>query len=193
MAADVVMIQVDTQVTPIDLSSSDPIQVARGSVVTDSEGTRQATLMFPQGIQATMTLPDGTTQPLTNSIHVRATEYTVGENGPQSHACRTALSKRLYIRCRVSVDEATGATDVRFDRPVYTYVENFLNFPVGGIVPVGYYNRSLGQWIPSENGIIIKILVSQVAWLNLMLMEATRQPMRRSLLLSISPTLRGRN
>jgi len=77
---DVVMIQADAQVNTIDLSSSEPIQVAQGSVVTDEDGTRQATLLFPQGIQANMTLPDGTTQPLT-SLNVRATEYTVGENG----------------------------------------------------------------------------------------------------------------
>jgi hypothetical protein len=60
---DVVMIQADTAVTTIDLSSSAHIQVARGSQVNDSDGIRQATLLFPQSVQATMTLPDGTTQP----------------------------------------------------------------------------------------------------------------------------------
>jgi RHS repeat-associated protein len=155
---DVVMIQVDTQVTSIDLSSSEPIQVARGSQVIDIDGTRQATLLFPQGIQATMTLPDGTMQPLTSGIHVRATEYTVGDSGPKAMPSELPPTSGYTYAVEFSVDEATGATDVRFDRPVYTYVENFLNFPVGGIVPVGYYNRSLGQWIPSDNGRIIKIL-----------------------------------
>ena len=46
------------EVTTIDLS--EPIQVARGSVVTDESGTRQATLMFPQSAKASMVLPDGT-------------------------------------------------------------------------------------------------------------------------------------
>ena len=46
---------------------------------TDKDGTRQATLLFPQGAQATMRLPDGSTQPLT-SLRVRVTEYTVGEH-----------------------------------------------------------------------------------------------------------------
>ena len=79
--ADVVLVQYDTQVTTIDLTSNAPMQVARGSVVTDADGTRQATLFFPQGTQAQMYLPDGTTQPLT-TLHVRATEYTIGDNGP---------------------------------------------------------------------------------------------------------------
>lgn len=56
---DVVMIQADPVVTSIDLYSTEPIQVAHSSVVNDSDGTRQATLLFPQGIQANMTLMEG--------------------------------------------------------------------------------------------------------------------------------------
>src|SRR5659263_292808 len=156
---DVVMIQADPVVTSIDLSSSAPIQVAQGSVVNDSDGTRQATLLFPQGVQANMTLPDGTTQPLM-TMHVRATEYTVGENGPEAMPAQLPPTSGYTYAVDLTIDEAMakGASDVSFDKPVYTYVDNFLNFPVGRIVPVGYYNRSLGLWIPSENGIIIKIL-----------------------------------
>jgi len=156
---DVVMIQADPQVTNIDISSSASIQVAQGSIVTDSDGTRQATLLFPQGVHANMTLPNGTKQPLT-TMHVRATEYTVGANGPKSMPAQLPPTSGYTYAVDLTVDEAmaAGASDVSFDKPVYTYVENFLNFPVGGIVPVGYYNRSLGQWIPSDNGLIIKIL-----------------------------------
>src|SRR5207237_616351 len=77
---DVVLIPFDAQVTSIDLSSSMPVQVAQGSQITDADGTRQETLLFPQGTQAAMTMPDGSTQPLT-TLHVRSTEYTVGPNG----------------------------------------------------------------------------------------------------------------
>jgi hypothetical protein len=156
---DVVMIQIDTAVTTIDLSSSAAIQVAQGSVVTDDDGTRQARLLFPQGVKAHITLPDGTTQSLT-TLNVRATEYTVGENGPEAMPAQLPPTSGYTYAVELSVDEAmaSGATDVRFDNPVYFYVDNFLNFTVGGIVPVGYYNRSLGIWIPSENGLIIQIL-----------------------------------
>ena len=59
-----------------------------------------------------------------------------------------------------SVDEglAAGATDVRFSQPLFHYVENFLNFPIGMAVPVGYYDKTKATWIPSDNGRVIKII-----------------------------------
>ncbi len=77
---DVILLTRDPQVTTIDLTAATPVQVARGSVVTDDDGARQATLFFPQGTQAHMVLAGGGTQPLT-TLHVRSTEYTVGANG----------------------------------------------------------------------------------------------------------------
>jgi hypothetical protein len=80
-APDVVLVPWDVQVTPIDLTAATGIQVAQGSVVTDQDGTRQATLLFLPGTQASMALPTGQHVPL-SMLHVRATEYTVGTNGP---------------------------------------------------------------------------------------------------------------
>src|SRR5262249_15244651 len=45
---DVVLIPLDPQVTAISLGAS-AIQVARGSLVTDNRGARQATVLFPAG------------------------------------------------------------------------------------------------------------------------------------------------
>lgn len=45
-----------------------------------------------------------------------------------------------------------GVERVRFKDPVITYVDNFLGFDVGKIVPVRYYDRDRGVWVPSENG-----------------------------------------
>src|SRR5574340_299505 len=104
-----------------------------------------------------MTLPNGTTRPLT-TMHVRATEYTVGANGTKAMPAELPPNSGYTYAVELSVDEAAGARDVSFNRPVYFYVENFLNFSVGSIVPSGYYNRSLGQWIASNNGLVIKIL-----------------------------------
>ncbi len=148
---DVMMIALDAQVTPVDLSAATPIQVARGSVVTDSDGTRQATLFFQQGTTATV---NGV--PLT-SLNIRATEYTVGENGPATMPGPLPPTSGYTYAVELSADEAPNQ-EVRFSQPVITYVENFLNFPVGGIVPVGYYDRAKATWIPSDNGRIIKIL-----------------------------------
>ena len=157
---DVVMIPLDTRVTTIDLNdSSQAFQVAQGSPATDADGIRQATILFPQGISATMTLADGTTQAL-STLNVRATEYTVGENGPQAMPGELPPQSAYTYAVELSVDEAiaAGATRVDFDRPVWFYVDNFLGFPAGEIVPAGWYDREKVAWIPSGNGRVITIL-----------------------------------
>ncbi len=154
---DVVLIPLDTQVTVVDFS--EPMQAAQGSSVTDECGTRQAALLFPQDTQASMVMPDGSTQPLT-SFSVRATEYTVGENGPKAMPAELPPQSGYTYCVEFSADEAlaAGAKDVQFDRPVINYLENFLGASVGSIVPVGYYDRTKGAWIPSDNGLVIEIL-----------------------------------
>jgi hypothetical protein len=57
----------------------------------------------------------------------------------------------------LSVDEAPGQ-EVQFNKPVIIYIENFLNFPVGDIVPTGSYDRVKAAWIPSSDGRVVKIL-----------------------------------
>ena len=159
LADDVVMVQLDTRVTAIDLLTSTGIQVAQGNPVTDSDGTRTATLLFPIGTTATMTLPDGSTAPLT-TVHIRATEYTVGSNGPKTMPAALPPTSGYTYAVELSVDEAitAGATAVNFNQPIPTYVENFLGFPVGSPVPAGYYDRQKGFWMPSANGRVIEIL-----------------------------------
>lgn len=156
---DVVMIPVDAQVTAIDLSSSVEMQVTVGSTVEDDDGVRTAAILFPEGTTAEMVLPNGTTQELT-SLNVRATEYTMGENGPESMPAPLPPQVGYTYCVEMSVDEAlaAGATDVRFSQPLYFYVDNFLGFPVGMAVPAGYYDRGKGQWIPSDNGRVVKIV-----------------------------------
>jgi hypothetical protein len=41
---------------------------------------------------------------------------------------------------------------------VYSYVENFIGFPVGTAVPTGYYDRQKGVWVGSDNGRVIEVL-----------------------------------
>jgi hypothetical protein len=156
---DVVMIPEDPRVSPIDLAAGAPIQVAQGSRVSDERGTRQATLLFTPGTQATMTLPDGSRK-LMADLHVRATEYTIGPNGPQAMPAELPANLAYTYTVEFNADEATAvrATEVRFSKPLYLYVENFLNFPVGEVVPEGSYDRGRGQWIASDNGRVIKIL-----------------------------------
>ncbi|MCU7907003.1 MAG: hypothetical protein KZQ76_14420 [Candidatus Thiodiazotropha sp. (ex Epidulcina cf. delphinae)] len=159
-ADDIVMIRLDEQVTTIDLSDpAAPMQVAQGSPVTDEDGARQATVLFPSGTTATMTLPDGSTQPLT-TLSVRATEYSVGENGPQAMPAPLPPASGYTYAVELSVDEAiaAGAKRVDFNAPLPLYVDNFLGFPVGEPVPVGYYDFDKTAWVPADNGRIVQIL-----------------------------------
>jgi len=162
---DVVMIPYDTQVTAINLGAASQIQVARGSVVSDKDGVRQSTLLFPPGVQATMIVAaEGvTSRSQLSTMHVRATEYTVGDTGPAAMPAALPDNVGYTYAMEFSADEAlvAGAVDVQFDQPVINYVENFLGAPVGGIVPVGYYDKVKGAWIPSENGLVVKVLSIQ--------------------------------
>jgi RHS repeat-associated protein len=154
---DVAMIAVDPTVTTIGFTQ--PIEVARGSVVHDTDGTRQATMLFPQATTATMVFPNGSTQPL-SSMHVRATEYSVAGSGRQTMPAELPPTSAYTYAVEFSVDEAmdAGAKSVTFSQPVPTYVENFLSFPIGLRVPAGYYDRQEARWVGAPNGRIVKIL-----------------------------------
>jgi RHS repeat-associated protein len=159
-ANDVVMVRLDEQVSTIDLSNTNTVmQVAQGSSVTDGDGTRQATVLFPSGTTATMNMPDGASHPLT-SLNVRVTEYTVGENGPVAMPAPLPPASGYTYAVELSADEAieAGAKQVEFSQPLPLYVDNFLDFPVGQPVPLGYYDFDKSAWVPSDDGRIVRIL-----------------------------------
>ncbi len=155
---DVVLVPLDGEATVVT-AGAESLQVARGSVVSDQDANRRATLLFPEGSSAEMVLADGSRQPL-STLTVRATEYTVGEDGPRAMPAPLPASSGYTYAVELSVDEAmaAGAASVEFSRPVPFYVENFLDFPVGSIVPAGIYDRGKAAWLPSPNGRVIAVL-----------------------------------
>ncbi|HEX6862350.1 MAG TPA: hypothetical protein VF414_06020, partial [Thermoanaerobaculia bacterium] len=155
---DVILLALDSRVTEVALGEAAPVQVARGSMVSDEDGSRQPTVLFPAGTGGEMVLPDGSIRPL-ESAHVRATEYTAGPGGPAAMPAPLPPNSAYTYAVELSLDEAlaAGAEDVRFSQPVYHYVENFLGFPVGSPVPAGWFDRGKGAWVPSENGRIVGI------------------------------------
>ena len=157
-ASDVVLVPIDPEVAIVNLSNA-TMQVAQGSVVTDVDGTRQGTLLVPEETTATMTIADGTSVPL-SQMHVRLTEYTVGPLGPKAMPAILPPTSGYTYAVELSADEAlaAGAKTVQFDRPLVNYLENFLGFPSGGTVPVGFYDRDKGAWIASDNGRVVKIV-----------------------------------
>jgi len=153
------MIPVDSAVTAIGLNATADIQVHRANPVTDSDGTRQATVMFQPGTTGYMVMPDGSPQPL-YQIHFRATEYTVGPNGPDRMPAGLPASSGYTYAVELSADEAIAADarTVKFDQPIVLYFENFLGFPVGEHIPLGSYDFRQGSWLPSPDGRVVKIL-----------------------------------
>lgn len=159
VASDAALVPLDTQATTIDLTATAATQVARGSVVTDDDGERRATVLVPQGTTASLVMPDGTTRPL-RSMTVRATEYTVGPNGPSAMPAVLPPTSAYTYAVELSTDEALamGARSVRFSAPIPVYVENFLQLATGTEVPAGYYDQVRDAWVPSDNGRVISVL-----------------------------------
>jgi RHS repeat-associated protein len=156
---DVALIPTDTKTTVVNLGSSVPWQSVRSSTNNDADGARTTTLIIPAGTTGSLVMPDGSERAVSR-LTMRATEYTVGPNGVEAMPGELPPASGYTYAAEFTADEAVtaGARDVRFSKPVMHYVENFIDFPVGGIVPVGYFDRDLGQWVPTNNGRVIKFL-----------------------------------
>lgn len=155
---DVVMIQADPAVTTVNLTAPG-IKVARSSLVTDSHGSRRHTLFFPQGTTAQMVMPDNSRRPI-STMSVRATEFTVGANGPETMPASLPPASAYTSAVVFTADEAkaAGAKDVIFNTSIPLYIENYLNMAVGTQVPMGSYDPDRAAWVASANGRVIKIL-----------------------------------
>ncbi len=155
-----ILLAKDNKVTTVDLNSPDPIKVAQGSVVSDNDGSRQASLLLPLGLTAEVYNPDGSKYAV-QQLSLRFTEYTVGANGPKQMPGPLPPTSGYTYALEISADEAANkfaGTDVLLSQPVPFYVDNFLNMPVGIQVPVAYYDSEKAAWIPSDDGRVIKIL-----------------------------------
>ena len=70
---------------------------------------------------------------------------------PPNSACTYAIE--------FSADQVLDTdTTVIFSQPAIHYIENFLAFPVGAIVPAGSLDRADAIWKPSPNGRVVQIL-----------------------------------
>lgn len=155
---DVVLVALDPIVTMVQLGMG-AMQVAGGSTMSDEDGTRQARVLFPAGTTAEMVMADGSTVAL-STANVRATEFTVGPRGRASMPGVLPASSAYTYAVELSVDEAIAAdaTEVRFSSPVILHVENFLGAPVGGAVPLGWFDRQRSVWVPADNGRVIAVV-----------------------------------
>ena len=158
----IVLRTVDPVVSHVDLSSPTHT-VARGSVTDDDDGLRQPTLLVPPGTSATYTALTGETVSL-DALDIRFTEYTVGPNGPSAMPSSLPPASAYTYAVEISVDEVlengrkVDGKDVILSQPIPLTIENFLGFPVGSRVPVGYYDADHGRWVAYPDGRVIGVL-----------------------------------
>lgn len=155
---DVVVTQLDPKVLSLQ-NNSPTAQLLVGSVSSDVDGERTGVLYVPANTTGSIILPNGGRQTVP-TMSVRITEYTVGELGPKAMPGTLPPTTDYTYAMELSVDQAIsqGSHRVEFDKPVSYYLDNFLNFPAGTLVPFGYYNTSSGEWEAKDDGIIVKVL-----------------------------------
>ncbi|MFV9691496.1 MAG: RHS repeat-associated core domain-containing protein, partial [Desulfobacteria bacterium] len=146
------MIAEDPAATTVTFDGNPNTVVAHQSTeVTDAFGSRSCTMVFTGDNRAYLTDEQGNDIQELATITTRATEFTTPESMPAKLPPNSA-----YTYCvELSVD---GAQRVRFEKPVITWVDNFLGFDVGSAVPVGCYDRDRGVWVPYENGVVVQLL-----------------------------------
>lgn len=152
IAKTIVMIAEDPASTTLSFDGNPETVVTHQSTeVTDDFGTRACTMVFTGNNMAYLQDEQGNDIRQLATITTRATEYTTPESMPAILPPTSA-----YTYCvELAVD---GAQRVRFENPVITWVDNFLGFDVGQIVPVGFYDRDRGVWVPEKNGRVVKLL-----------------------------------
>jgi RHS repeat-associated protein len=149
---EITLLAKDNKYSKIDMNSSLP-RIHSSNKIRDNRGERATTLVFERKNEAKAVKEDGSERTL-ESINVRATEFKTPESMPANLPDTVA-----YTYCAdITVDGVGDDESVVFDEPIVMYVDNFLNFDVGTIVPVGYYDRNSGKWVGSENGVIVKLL-----------------------------------
>lgn len=156
---DVVLLSM-AEPTLVDIAAANgEAVVVQSAPSQDASGTRRTTVVVPSATKATLVMPDGSRNPL-SAFHLRMTEYTVGERGPNAMPGDLPSTSAYTFASDFSVDEArsAGARQVEFDPPVISYVDNFLSFPAGTVVPLGWYDEDRDVWQAENSGVVVKVL-----------------------------------
>jgi RHS repeat-associated protein len=154
---DVALKGFDPKQTEVSLASA--AGVARGSRIVEGDSIRTPTMLFRAGTVATGIDALGNPVSLGSTFHVRATEFSVGPEGPRRMPAPLP-STSAYTHCvdlTVMEAESQGIRSVTFSTPVAYYIENFLGLPVGINIPVGSYGPDSG-WKAEEDGRVIQVL-----------------------------------
>ncbi len=148
----IAMIEPDPAATTITFDDNpDTVTTHKSTPVIDSFGTRSCSTVFTGDNPAYEVDANGNVLRELTTITTRATEYTTPESMPAKLPPTSAFTYCVEL----GVD---GVKNVQFEKPVVFWVDNFLGFDVGEIVPVGFYNKDRGVWEPSDNGVVVRLL-----------------------------------
>jgi RHS repeat-associated protein len=155
---DIVIVDTLSMIEPDPMATSftfdhnpSTVMTHQSTRVTDTFGSRSCSTVFTGDNRAYEMDANGNIIRELTAITTRTTEYTTMESMPAKLPPTSA-----YTYCvELSVD---GAKNVQFEKPVVVWVDNFLGFDVGEAVPVGYYDTIQGVWVPSDNGLVVRLL-----------------------------------
>jgi RHS repeat-associated protein len=152
MAETVKMIAEDDAATVVTFNgNADDVTSHQSSLISDSFGERSCTMIFKGDNKAYAVDEYGNDIGELSTITVRATEFATPETMPAILPPTSAYTYCADLK-------VNGAEKVRFQSPVTVYVNNFLGFKVGEIVPAGYYDRDRGVWVPTSNGTVVRLV-----------------------------------
>lgn len=120
--------------------------VHTGRTIDDARGRRAATVVF-----AGDTIARDASGNVLPSITVRATEYATPTAMPAPLPSASAFTYCVELSC----DEATS---VAFSKPVTLWVDDFIGFGPGVVVPVGSFDRAANRWIGEQNGVTVRLI-----------------------------------
>ncbi len=148
----IIMIEMDIESTTFAFDgNASSVFVHKSSEITDASGTRSMTMVF-QGNNQAIAVDENDNDLFTlETMTTRSSEFEEPRAMP---AELPELSGFTYC-AELSVD---GVERVRFNDPIVIWVDNFLGFNVGEVVPTGFYYRDEARWYASENGIVVKLL-----------------------------------
>lgn len=162
---DVALIGITARFSVVDLDSA---SVARGRFATDTNGDRDVRLIFRPGTRARIKWRSGggLDSAQFSKIRVRATEYTVGQDGqesmpgelPPSSAYTYCFDLRTDESDSIAIAVGKSYLTTYFTDTVSCYVRNFLHYPVGAYIPLGFYDAESGKWVSESDGVVLKIL-----------------------------------
>ena len=150
----ITMLEVDSKSTLINLSNP-AVQTHTSSTIDDERGERSATIVFDGVHSATVKNSDGSTYKLSH-LNVRATEFSTPASMPATLPPTSAFTYCIDV----TIDGVDKDAMVYFDNNVSFFIDNFLDVPVGTIVPVGYYDRKQSLWVSMHNGMVVRLLDS---------------------------------